>query len=300
MDQEPRIPRVVEVSSFQLKFIDRFKPNVAVILNLSPNHLDWHPNLKDYYASKLRIARNLTSKDTLILNADDKLLVRYTRLMKARKVYFSKDSLKEGVTSDGKAVYSVHRGKKRKIADLARCLLKVDHHLENIMAAVQASLTMGISSKKIQQTLDEAKPLKHRLESLGQTQGIQFVNDSKSTTVKSTLAAIRRYDKDIVLIVGGKSKQKAYRNILSEMKRRVSYLVLYGEARNFLKSEFKDFSPKLSVSTFEDAVHRAFRKARSGQTLLLSPMCSSFDQFASYEERGEAFRDIFKELKEKS
>ena len=297
IEKNSRSARVVEVSSFQLSFIDRMRPTVTVILNLSPNHLDWHRNLKEYYAAKMNIARNLSRKDTLVLNADDPTLIKHARDLKGRRLYFSKKKLRDGIYSEGMMIYRVRRNRRVPIVDLNRCHLRGDHHLENIMAATAAALLMGATAKQIQQTVDQARPLPHRLENLGEVRGVRFVNDSKSTTVQSTLAAIRSVPSDIVLVAGGRRKQKSFRSLTEVLERRVSRLVLYGETSEYLKNQFKQFTAKDSIFSFEEAVRHAYRTSRPGQTLLLSPMCSSFDQFSSYEERGNAFKRIFNELR---
>jgi UDP-N-acetylmuramoylalanine--D-glutamate ligase len=290
--------RVVEVSSFQMKYISRFRPDAAVVLNLSPNHLDWHPHLADYYQSKLRIAECLTPRQTLILNHDDATLVRRTTKLRARKVNFGLKKLRDGITIAGDHIREVQNGilQPQPVASLKHYRLKGAHNLQNALAATAAALALGVSKKAIQAGLDAMKPLPHRVEDLGEAGGVRFVNDSKSTTAMSTVAAIRRFDSGVVLLAGGRRKQKSFQAVFGEVRRRVRRIVFYGEAGESMLKEFGFFKNRTVVRDFEGAVREAYRAAGPGQVLLLSPMCSSFDQFSSYRERGDAFRRIYGEL----
>lgn len=296
LEKGPAVWRVVEVSSFQMKYIDRFRPDAAVVLNLSPNHLDWHEDLEDYYSSKLRVARNLTRRQTAVLNADDPELLKRTARLKSKKTHFSLKPLRDGLTVENGVLLQVKAGKKRRISDLRRFRLKGEHNLANAMAAAGAALSLGVPAKAIQAALDAAKPLPHRVEEIGQVRGVRFVNDSKSTTAMSTAAAIRGFQPGVILVAGGRRKQKSFQEVFPEVKKRVAKIVFYGEAAESMNREFGFFKNRSVVGNFEAAVRKAFESAAPGQVLLLSPMCSSFDQFSSYRERGDAFRRIFKSV----
>ena len=294
------LSRVVEVSSFQLAFVDRFKPSLAVLLNLSPNHLDWHRSLRHYYLSKMNLLRNFTSRDTVVLNADDSRLLRYTRNLKVKKLFFSKKNLKEGLTISDNALVWVQNRRRKFIARLSGCKLVGDHSQENIMAASCAALFMGASARDIERSIKEAKPLPHRLEDLGQVKGVHFVNDSKSTTLESTRRALGKFTSRVVLVVGGRAKENSFKKLLPGLNNCVSHLVLYGEAAPKISEDLRNFRYQSVVSDFEEAILTAYGKAQRGEALLLSPMCASFDLFRSYEERGETFRRIFRKLKKSS
>jgi len=298
LEKGPAVWRVVEVSSFQMKYVDRFRPDAAAVLNLSPNHLDWHPSLSDYYGSKLRIAAAQTSRQALVVNGDDAALVRRSAKLKSKKILFSLRPLKNGLTVQSGRIVRVTAGKARVIADLAKFKLKGDHNLQNALAASACALALGVPAKAIQAALDSAKPLPHRVEEIAKVGEVRFVNDSKSTTAMSTAAAIRGFapDPGVVLIAGGRRKQKSFREVFPEVKKRVRAIVFYGEAAEELSREFSFFKNRTVVRDFGGAVRKARSLASAGQTVLLSPMCSSFDQFASYRDRGDAFRRIVGEI----
>jgi UDP-N-acetylmuramoylalanine--D-glutamate ligase len=300
LEKGPRIPRVVEVSSFQLHASRAVRPTVAVILNLRPNHLDWHRTLAEYYGAKLKLIRNLGPRGTAVLNADDPTLMRLASRVRVRKLLFSRGPLEEGLFLRGGAIVRRSRGREETVADLGRLKLVGPHNAENVLAATGAALAFGVGRPAIQKALDRFRPLHHRIEPVGRAGGVTFVNDSKSTTVDSTRAALESFGGRIVLLAGGRAKEKNYRTLLPLLKRRVACLVLYGEARKLLARQLRGFPRVVTVERFRDAVERAFREVRPEGTLLLSPMCASFDQFRSYEERGEAFRRIFNELKRAS
>lgn len=292
LQKGPDIWRVVEVSSFQMKYVDRFRPDVAAVLNLSPNHLDWHPNLEDYYRSKLRIAAAQNSRQTLVINGEDPGLVRRAAPLESRKVRFGLDGVRDGFTAADGWIVRMTGGRPRRIADLSGFQARGEHNLRNALAAAAAADALGVPAAAIQAALNAFRPLPHRVEEIALVNGVRYVNDSKSTTAMSTAAAIRGFapEPGVVLIAGGRRKQKSFREVFPEVKKRVKALVLYGEAARELDREFSFFSKRFVVPRFAAAVRKARALARPGQTVLLSPMCSSFDQFASYRDRGDAFR----------
>ncbi len=296
LEKGPKVWRVVEVSSFQMKYIDSFRPDAAAVLNLSPNHLDWHPDLKDYYRSKLRVAVNQTPRQTAVLNADDATLRRESTGLRSRRSWFSLKPLEDGFTIENGWIVEKRRGRARRVADLKRFRLKGAHNIQNALAAAAVARALGVPAPAIQAAIDAAKPLPHRVEELGQAGGVRFVNDSKSTTAMSTAAAIRGFDSGVVLVAGGRRKQKSFKEVFPEVRKRVASVVFYGEAAESMDREFRFFKKRRVVRNFEAAVRAAFRAASPGQVLLLSPMCSSFDQFASYRARGDAFRSVFRSI----
>lgn len=292
------VRRVVEMSSFQLHFSEKLRPDVAVILNLQPNHLDWHSTLSEYYGAKLRLLKNLTGAQTAVLNADDARLVRMARSSRASKLWFSLGRIPNGIYREGGAIMQAKNGAARKLLDLSKCRLVGDHNIQNVMAAACAALRMGVPAVRIQKAIDRFKPLHHRIEPVGVVDGIRFVNDSKSTTADSTRAAVMSFGKGIVLVAGGRAKEKDFRPMRRVLRGRVSCLVLYGEARALIGSHLNGAVRKVAVKDFSAAVERAYAVARKGETVLLSPMCASFDQFRSYQERGDTFKRIVRGIKE--
>lgn len=293
--EDPDSARVVEVSSFQLYSADEAHPKLALILNLSPNHLDWHPDLEDYYASKFRVARNMTPEDAVVLNADDPEVMKRAESLRCRKIYYSLGEWKEGWgVREGRAV-RMESARETLSVRLQETRLLGRHNVGNILAAAAGAAFLGVSVEGIEEAIRETRPLANRLEETAEWNGLRFINDSKSTTSLSTAAALRSFDRGVILLCGGKRKQESFRDVLPEIQKRVSLLVLYGECADFLEKEFADFSSKIRVRDLGEAVDAALAGARPGQTVLLSPMCSSFDQYRSYEERGAHFRRLVQE-----
>jgi len=296
--ERPRARRVVEVSSFQLHFTDQARPSVSVILNLKPNHLDWHRSLGEYYSDKLKLISRLTSREVAIVNADDRELMRRAERIKARLVRFSLSALKDGFYRKEGWILRAKRGVAERFVDVSRAKLLGEHNAQNILAAVAACDVFGMPREAIQKGIDAFKPLKHRIETVGMVRGVSFVNDSKSTTVESTRAALESFAGRVILIAGGRAKEKDFRLIGPVLARKASAAVFYGEAGAMIASQMGAFARKTVVKDFRAAVAAAYGSAKAGETVLLSPMCASFDQFESYEERGELFRRIFREIEE--
>ena len=288
---------VLELSSFQLEDSPSFRPKIAVVLNIGRNHLDRHGTFQKYIRAKERIFSNQRQGDFTVLNQDDPQVRRMAKKTHARVVFFSKKPLTKGVyLKNGQMVADI-RGRKKFLIDPARFRLKGVHNLENILAAVAVAAILGLPRKKLQRSLDRFETLEHRIEPLGDCAGIQFVNDSKSTTVESTKAAILSFSAPIILIAGGKDKGADFGGLKSLLKNRVKQVILYGEARKKIAEAWKPHRSPRITERFEEAVRLAYESARPGDTVLLSPMCTSFDQFGSFEERGEAFKEIVGKLK---
>jgi len=255
----------LEVSSFQLETIDKFKPKVALILNFTPNHLDRYADIEEYLAAKKRIFMNQDKTDYLVLNGEDPLLREVALEAKAQVVYFSP---KDGLNPNQAAVLAV-------------------------------GSIFGIDKELIFNVFKEFKGLEHRMEFVTEINRIKFINDSKATTVDSAIWALKNIHTPIVLIAGGKHKGVDYRQILDSARSKVREVILIGEAKERLKDAFRGTLPFDEASSLEEAVDKAYQKARPGDAVLLSPMCSSFDMFSSYEERGSVFKRAVIDLAEK-
>lgn len=288
---------VVELSSFQLEDSPSFRPQVAVVLNISPNHLDRHLTMANYISAKEKIFRNQTGEDTLILNHDDSIVRAMAEKSRSRVIFYSKNPLREGIFRKDGGIVLRRNGTETPVATMRDFGLRGDHNVENALAACAAWTTLGGHGEAAQKTLDAFRTLEHRLEPLGGIGGVNFFNDSKSTTVDSTRAAVLSFSTPVVLIAGGRDKNLSYAEIEGLLEERVKTAVLYGEARQKIAGSWKRFGRVELEKSFGDAVRRAFRLAAPGDSVLLSPMCTSFDQFSSFEERGEAFKRIFEELK---
>lgn len=288
----------LELSSFQLEDSPSFRPKIAVVLNISPNHLDRHKTLTNYIRAKENIFKNQKGNDFLVLNNDDPTVKRMGVRASSRVVLFSKRPITQGVYADGDKIIVKHGACQRITLDRRRILLPGSHNLENILAAVAVAALLKVPKEKIQSTLDSFRTLEHRIEPVGSFRGVEFFNDSKSTTVKSTQAAILAMSKPVVLVAGGRDKGVRFDALEGLLQEKVKRVILYGEAREKIAHSWKSYRQWKAEANFAEAVRLAFRSASPGDALLLSPMCTSFDQFNSFEERGEAFKRVFAELTE--
>ncbi|MBI3316130.1 MAG: UDP-N-acetylmuramoyl-L-alanine--D-glutamate ligase [Candidatus Omnitrophica bacterium] len=292
----PETTVVLELSSFQLEDCHRFRPKIAVLLNLGRNHLDRHGTLSAYRAAKARIFKNQGPGDILIANYDDPVTRRMAKDARSRVVFFSKKPLREGVFLT-KGSLAVVLGRKERMRLDTRCFkLQGGHNLENILAAAAAAFFLKIPAVAIQKVLSGFQTLEHRLEPVGKARGVFFVNDSKSTTVESTKAAILASRPPLVLIAGGRDKGARFEELEGLLGKRVKFAVLYGESRKTIAGRWKSFRKFCLVKNFKAAFDAACRSASHGDTVLLSPMCTSFDQFSCFEERGEAFKRLVREM----
>lgn len=286
---------ILEVSSFQLEDCLRFRPHVAIVLNVSANHLDRHGTMAAYRRAKERIFVNQTGRDIVILNYDRPEVRAMAHKARSRVVFFSKGplatELNGAYVKDDKIRVRLN-GKDRVLMDAADLHLKGSHNLENILAAAAAALSLGVAPGDAARAFGGFKTLAHRIEPVGTVRGVDFYNDSKSTTVESTRAALSAMDRPVILIAGGRDKNVSFEDIEPLIKTKVRKAVLYGESAAKIRRAWRNFANTAVIPDFEDAVRRARRDARAGEAVLLSPMCTSFDQFSSYEDRGNCFKRL--------
>ena len=296
---------VVEVSSFQLDTADTFKPQHAVLLNISEDHMDRYRSFNDYANSKKRLFRNAHPESTAILNADDAAvldLARDPHVQKSKLKYFSRRvGLEQQVKKTGGAVA---QGKEIRVYidgnletyDTSKIKMRGKHALENIMAAILAARPYGAKPAAIQKTIEEFPGLEHRLEFVKKRGGVDFYNDSKATNVHAVLRALEAFDEPVILIAGGKDKGIDFNPLIDPVQHKVKNLILIGEAKERLNRTIGDFSETFIIGTFEEAVLLAYQKSRSGDVILLSPGCSSYDMFKNFEERGNYFKELIQKL----
>jgi len=253
---------VLEVSSFQLETIKNFKPRIAVILNLTPNHLDRYNNIQEYLEAKKRIFMNQDKNDFLVLNADDPLLRAAASEARSKVSFFDKEG---GLNPNQNAVAAVGK------------ILK-------------------IKPEKMFTIFHSFKGLEHRMEEVEEVSGVKFINDSKATTADSAIWAISNVAGPIILIAGGRHKGINYRVILEAAKNKVKQAFLIGEAKDIIATDLSGAFPIAKVDTLKEAIISAYESAKPGDYVLFSPMCSSFDMFKDYEQRGEAFKKIVLDL----
>lgn len=288
---------ILEVSSFQLEQCYSFRPRIAILLNISANHLDRHPSLEHYISAKNRITQSQREEDFFLLNADDSLAKDLGKNVSSRKRYFSRTKKVEGVFTKGKEILSSLDGQEERIGTFETFRLPGSHNEENALAAVLATLLAGVAPSAIQKTLATFEGLPHRIEFVGEIEGVRFVNDSKSTTVASTLCAVEALPDPLLLIAGGREKNENFRALRNPLLKKVKRMILIGEAREKIRCAVAGWVETTFAATLEEAVELAYRESKAGETVLLSPMCTSFDMFRDFEERGDRFKQSVEALR---
>lgn len=291
---------VVEVSSFQLETIQAFHPRVAVLLNVTPNHMDRYRKMEDYLAAKLRLFENQTASDAAVINADDALVLRQTGAIRARRILVSQTPRpQDGVYLESGAIVSAGvnaPGERIEIIPRDEIRLPGRHNLENALAASASGLLCGCPADGIRKTIRQFKGLEHRLEPVRKRNGVLYVNDSKATTAVALAMALEAFQEPIVLIAGGRNKGGEFAVLRELLSRRVRTAVLIGEARPLLRAAWDGAVPLIEAGSLEEAVRVAARTAVAGDVVLLAPACASFDMFRDFEDRGNRFKEIVKGL----
>jgi len=288
---------VLELSSFQLERIEEFKPYISSVLNITPDHLDRHPDLKSYAEAKLRILENQTEDDFAVLNADDENSFKLASYGRSRKAFFSvQKELKEGAFIQKGKLVSRRNGKEREIMEANQIGIKGPHNLSNASAACAICSILGITSQSMQKALKDFKGVEHRLEEVATISGVSFVNDSKATNVESVWYALQSVTPPIILIAGGKDKGGDFYKLRELVKRNVKALILIGEAKEKLNDALGNLVPTFHSDSLEEAVELGFKEASSKDVVLLSPGCASFDMFEDYQHRGNVFKSCVKNL----
>ena len=298
---KPESVIVLEVSSFQLETIQSFHPKVAVVLNVTPDHLDRHGTLEAYVNAKARIFENQTSEDFAVLNADDPTCVAMAGRTRAQVFWFSRQKeVKQGAwVRDGVIVFRSGSGSEetaqREIMLASEIPLKGAHNLENVLAAVCAGMLMGYAPDKIRQAVRDFKAVEHRLEYVATIRGVDYYNDSKATNVDATIKALESFPANIHLILGGKDKGSDYSVLNDLLRHRVKRVYTIGAAAEKIESQIKNVEV-VHAETLENALRKANASAVLGDVVLLAPACASFDQFKNYEQRGQVFKEIVRGL----
>lgn len=291
---------VAELSSFQLETIKDFRPNVAICLNVTPNHLDRYDSFHDYALAKHRIFMNQTAEDVAILNADDEITASWAKGLKANVVAFSvRSELDEGLFLRGRDLVCRANGKERVLTTRDDIFLRGLHNVENVLAALAAGLACGASPESMRETVKRFAGVEHRIEFVAEIGGVRFYNDSKATSVDATskaLEALSDANGRTVLILGGRGKNAPYSPLLDLIGSTVRALVLIGEDADNIESQLNGAADIVRAGTLDDAVKKGFAAARPGDAVLLAPACASFDMFRSFEERGTVFKASVAEL----
>jgi UDP-N-acetylmuramoylalanine--D-glutamate ligase len=292
---------VAEISSFQLDTIDTFRPAVAVLLNVSDDHLDRYPDFAAYVKSKNRIFKNQRKEDLAILNGSDPIVRAMGKQIKSKKWFFQNitpgsEKPVPGATINGKTIFFQTTTSDVNSMILSDILLVGRHNLENVTAASLAAMAFGVTLETIKTTLKEFKGLPHRLQFVTSHQGVSYFNDSKATNLDSVARALDSFNSPVVLIMGGRNKGSDFNILSGRIQKHIKKLIAMGEAKENIKSTLGNIVQTETALSMEEAVSRARGAASTGDIVLLSPGCSSFDMYSNFEERGEDFCKRVKNL----
>jgi UDP-N-acetylmuramoylalanine--D-glutamate ligase len=290
---------VLEVSSFQLETIEQFHPWIALVLNITPDHLDRHGSFENYAAMKTRITEQQEAGDFLILNAEDKPTQMVAAKTKAQIFWFSpRRPVKQGAFVHGESIVFIPKEgvKAEPIMPVAEIPLRGSHNVENVLAAVCAARLAGVPAETIRASVASFKAVEHRLEFVRCIQGVDYFNDSKATNVDAAIKAVEAFPSGIHLILGGKDKDSDYTLLSPLLRERVKAVYTIGSAAEKIERELAGVVKMVGAGTIDVAVREANKAAVPGDVVLLAPACSSFDQFENYEHRGRTFRQIVNEL----
>jgi UDP-N-acetylmuramoylalanine--D-glutamate ligase len=278
---------VVELSSFQLELIEKFRPNVAVMLNITPDHLDRHGDFDTYAGAKLRIFENQDKDDFSIVNFDDDYLKKRGRKLKSKTIWFSVESDRAEIYADpGGGIY-INR---TRLMSSDEVKIRGMHNLWNACAAVGAANSVGIANSLISDTLKNFAGVEHRLEFVRLIGGVSFINDSKGTNVDSVYWALKAVSAPVILIAGGRDKAGDFTRLNDLVREKVKEMILIGEAAGKMEKTWHLLTRCKTAVNMREAVSEAFKCAREGDTVLLSPACASFDMYNNFEERGRDFK----------
>ncbi|MDW8225270.1 MAG: UDP-N-acetylmuramoyl-L-alanine--D-glutamate ligase [Bacteroidota bacterium] len=289
---------VLEVSSYQLEFCHHFRPDVAVLLNIVPDHLEYHGGFEAYRQAKWRITAQQRPQDLLILNADDREAKAAEHRTRARCAYFGMRPVAEGAYIRGTDVVTVWQHKEEVLMSTDKLRLPGAHNLYNSLAAVVAARALEIRNEDIRDSLMQFAGVEHRLELVRRWRGVDFINDSKATNVNAAWYALSSYTQPIVWIAGGRGEHNDYSSLDELVSQRVRLLIAIGEEADALFGHFYTKVRCLRATSLREAVRLAALYAQPGDVVLLSPACKSFDMFVNFEHRGEVFRQAVWELPE--
>jgi UDP-N-acetylmuramoylalanine--D-glutamate ligase len=288
---------VAEISSFQLQWIDKFRPFIAMLLNITCDHINYHGSFDEYRRIKARVFANQTSGDFAILNAADKEQGKLLDSIRAKVTYFSSvDKVKQGIFLKGDAlIYKNFAGAEEKYP-LGMIKIPGLHNVENVMAAVLAARFCGCDQNSIIEAIGNFHGLSHRIEFAGEKKGIRFYDDSKGTNVGSVVRALDTFSEPVILLLGGRDKDGDFETLQNLLAKKAKRVILFGEARDRIGSLIGDVVPAEKKTTLGEAITSAYRNALSGDVVLLSPGCASFDEFRNYKERGNYFKKVVENL----
>ncbi len=283
---------VIEVSSFQLQWISRFRPNIAILLNVTRDHVNYHGTFADYLRVKERIFENQTGEDLAIFNADDPSTEVLSKKLTSDIQYFSScRKVRHGMFLDQETL--IYRREPEGTEEVyPRAMIRIPgiHNIENVMAAVMASREAGCSREAVIKAVEGFKGIAHRIEFAGEKGGVTFYDDSKATNVGAVMRALETFSRPVILLMGGRDKEGDFENLATPVSQRVKRLVLFGEARAKIDGLIGGLVKTEQAATLGDAMELARHHASAGDVVLLSPGCASFDEFTDYKARGDFFK----------
>jgi UDP-N-acetylmuramoylalanine--D-glutamate ligase len=287
---------VAEISSFQLETIDSFRPEIGVLLNLTPDHLDRHLTFEEYANAKMRMFENQLEKDIALLNADDP---EVTKRMPAKPKIFWFSRQKRVATGaflrDDQIIFR-HEGSEVELARLGDIQLRGQHNIENVLASCAAAYLAGAVPAAIAAGVKSFRGVEHRLEFVAEISGVQYYNDSKATNVDAAVKAVEAFPGPLVVILGGRDKGSPYTPLRDLLRERARLALLIGESAEKIASDLGDTIHFENAGTLQQALHITAKHVQPGDTVLLAPACSSFDQFENYEHRGRVFKELVAQM----
>ncbi len=293
---------IAEISSFQLERTTTFQPKIGVLINIGSDHLDRHPDIQTYAAMKARLFKYQSSDDYALLNADDPVVMSFKNNIKSKIVLFStKNKLKDGFYYRDGLIINAESGKEMIICNTASLKLRGLHNIENALAACASAFIMGAAAESIQDALNEFAPLEHRLEPVAVINGVEFLNNSMCTNVEASISSLAAIGRPTIVIAGGKDKGNDYTELGAAFNKYSKFVVLIGIDGYMIEdaAHRAGFFNTEKADSLKHAVEIAWKHAVSGDTIVLSPGCASFDMFKSFEDRGSQFKNIVKEIAEK-
>ena len=287
---DPKRVWVLEISSFQMEFIEHFKPYIAIFLNITPDHLNRYPSMKEYIAAKMNMWSRQTAEDFIVYNADDTILVEEIAESTSRKIAFGLGHHPEAIFQPNRT--KIYTEEHATLIEMNQLALPGKHNLANALAAATAAHLMGIPNKSIAATMSQFSGVPHRLEPIAEINGVTYINDSKATNLDAVQVALESFTQPIILILGGLDKGGDFRSILPHTHNNLKEVIAFGRAKELILTTLRDAVRSTSVMDLKEALELAQNCSQPGDVVLLSPGCASFDQFENFEERGDHFRSL--------
>ena len=281
---------ILEISSFQMEFITHFKPYIAIFLNITPDHLNRYPSMKEYIAAKMKMWSRQTAEDFIVYNADDTILVEEIAESTSRKIAFGLGHHPEAIFQPNRT--KIYTEEHATLIEMNQLALPGKHNLANALAAATAAHLMGIPNKLISATMSQFSGVPHRLESVAEINGVTYINDSKATNLDAVQVALKSFSQPVILLLGGLDKGGDFRSLLPHTHNNLKEVIAFGQAQDLILTALRDAVRSTSVMDLKEALALAQNCSQPGDVVLLSPGCASFDQFNNFEERGNYFRSL--------